>query len=282
MLSSCWRQFPVTFAARRFTAAAASADRVALIQGSSRGLGLEYAKQLLSRPGHRVIGTCRDPGSAHELQKLQDSSKGRLSIVRLDVTDEQTIQAAAEEVSKQHGHLDLLINVTGILHIPGKISPETALSRITPEALDVVFKTNAFGPILTAKAFAPLLEKAESCSGASNERPAVVANMSARVGSLADNRLGGWYSYRSSKTALNQLTKCMCLEFARKHRKIAGILLHPGTVDTGLSEPFQKNVKPEKLFTRERAVQQLLGIIDSTTMKDNGRYIAWDGQDIPW
>ncbi|GAB4819422.1 hypothetical protein N2152v2_006468 [Parachlorella kessleri] len=110
----------------------------------------------------------------------------------------------------------------------------------------------------------------------------MVANLSARVGSIGDNRLGGWYSYRASKTALNQLTKCAALEFERKRQAVACILLHPGTVDTDLSKPFQKNVKPEKLFSKERAVRQLLDIIDRTTMRETGKYYAWDGQEIPW
>ena len=112
-------------------------------------------------------------------------------------------------------------------------------------------------------------------------RPAVVANLSARVGSIGDNRLGGWYSYRASKAALNQLTKCMSIELARRG-KVCCVLLHPGTADTALSGPFQRNVPPEKLFTRERTVRQLLGIVDRCTMADNGGYFAWDGETIPW
>lgn len=110
----------------------------------------------------------------------------------------------------------------------------------------------------------------------------MIANLSARVGSIGDNRLGGWYSYRSSKAALNQLTKTMSIELGRKGRKVASLLLHPGTCDTDLSAPFQRNVAPEKLFTRERGVRQLLDIIDRATMEDNGKFYAWDGSEIPW
>ena len=115
-----------------------------------------------------------------------------------------------------------------------------------------------------------------------SESPAVIASLSARVGSISDNRLGGWYTYRSSKAALNQLTKTMSLELSRKNQRIAAIVLHPGTVDTGLSEPFQRNVAPEKLFTKERAVNQLLGIVDGVSMQDTGKFYAWDGQIIPF
>lgn len=106
--------------------------------------------------------------------------------------------------------------------------------------------------------------------------------MSARVGSIGDNGLGGWYSYRASKAALNQLTKTLSIELARKHHAVAAVLLHPGTCNTDLSKPFQRNVKPEKLFSRERGVTQLLHIIDNITMGDTGRFIAWDGTDIQW
>lgn len=110
----------------------------------------------------------------------------------------------------------------------------------------------------------------------------MIANLSARVGSIGDNRLGGWYSYRASKAALNQLTKTMSLELARKNQKVAAVLLHPGTVDTDLSQPFQRNVVPEKLFTKERAIRQLLKVVDGVQMKDTGSYLAFDGTPVVW
>jgi NAD(P)-dependent dehydrogenase (short-subunit alcohol dehydrogenase family) len=113
-------------------------------------------------------------------------------------------------------------------------------------------------------------------------RPAVLASLSARVGSIGDNQLGGWNSYRASKTALNQLNKCLAIELERKRQKVACIVLHPGTVATDLSVPFQKNVPPEKLFTKERSVRQLLEVIDQTTMARNGGFFAYDGSVIPW
>ncbi|CAL5223686.1 g6237 [Coccomyxa viridis] len=256
--------------------------RVALVQGASRGLGLEFVKQLLDKPDHRVVATCRNPDGAAELQELQGRSSGRLDIVQLDCTDEGSIAEAASQVSGSHRHLDLLLNVAGILHIPGKMSPETALSRVTADSLLTNFQINAMGPILVSKRFASLLAKASEGSSASRDRPAVIANLSARVGSISDNSLGGWYSYRASKTAQNQLSKCMAIEFARRKQNIAVVMLHPGTVDTDLSEPFQKNVKPEKLFAKERAVKQLLDIIEGVTMETNGSYLAWDGQSIPF
>jgi len=255
---------------------------VALVQGASRGIGLEFVRQLLERPGYQVIATCRQPERAEGLAGLREAHAGRLQVVPLDLLEPESIERAVDTVAASHSHLDLLINVSAVLHIPGKMVPETALSRISADAMQLSFLTNAVGPMLTCQQFMPLLAAAAAESGASDTRPAVVANMSARVGSIGDNRLGGWYSYRGSKAALNQMTKTMSLEVARRKSKVACLLLHPGTTATDLSEPFQKNVKPEMLFPVDRTVRQLLAIIDGTTMEDNGRYVAWDGQDIPW
>ena len=244
------------------------------------GLGLEFVRQLLNRPTTTVIATCRNPSAASDLHALKSQNPNRLSIIQLDTTDEASIARAASETAQTTPHVNLLLNVSGILHIPGELSPETALSRVTLENLERVFRINTFGPILVSKAFSPLLiAAATSCT---DENPSVIANLSARVGSIGDNRLGGWYSYRASKTALNQLTKTMSLELARKNQRVAAILLHPGTCDTGLSQPFQRNVAAEKLFTRERGVEQLLKIVDGVTMRETGKYYAWDGSEIPW
>lgn len=255
---------------------------IALVQGASRGLGLQFVQQLLKRDGQKVIASCRDPDSCPSLQQLHSDHKDSLDLLKLDVTDEGSIQAAADEVTGKHSHLTLLINTAGVLHIPGVLSPETALSRLDSSSLHKVFGVNAFGPILVSKAFMPLLAKGAKDGNTLRDRPSVIANLSARVGSISDNRLGGWYSYRASKTALNQLTKTMSIECTRRKMNISCIMLHPGTVDTDLSAPFQKNVVPEKLFSRERAVKQLLEIIDNTTIETNGKFFAWDKQEVPW
>lgn len=122
----------------------------------SAGLGLEFVRQLLSRPGS-VVATCRNPSTATELQQLQDQNQNRLQIIQLDTSNEESIQAAASHVSELHSHLNLLLNVSGVLHISGVMTPETALNRVTLENLQRVFSVNAFGPILVCKAFSPLL-----------------------------------------------------------------------------------------------------------------------------
>lgn len=147
-------------------------------------------------------------------------------------------------------------------------------------SLLLAYEVNAVGPILVTKHMWPLLKVG---GGSGTEREvAVVASLSARVGSIGDNRLGGWHSYRASKAALNQLTKTMSVEFARKKDPLICLLLHPGTVDTDLSRPFQRNVPEDKLFSKEVSVQKLLSIINNAKSSDNGKFFAWDGSEIPW
>ncbi|XP_019706731.1 uncharacterized protein [Elaeis guineensis] len=255
---------------------------VSMVQGASRGIGLEFARQLLEKneKGH-VIATCRNPDGATGLLELKRKFMERVNIMQLDVTNESTIQqATAASIRESYGSLNLLINASGILSVPNVLQPETTLSKVEKSSLLVAYEVNAIGPILVIKHMWPLLRVG---GGSGLERKfAVVANLSARVGSIGDNGLGGWHSYRSSKAALNQLTKTISVEFARKKDPIICILLHPGTVDTDLSRPFQRNVPQGKLFTKEFSVQKLLTIIDNSKPSDNGKFFAWNGQEIPW
>ena len=128
------------------------------------------------------------------------------------------------------------------------------------------------GPALVAQAFLPKLAK---------NKKTIFAALSARVGSISDNRLGGWHSYRASKAALNMLIKNFSIEVARKNKQAIIVGLHPGTVDSRLSKPFQKNVKPEHLFSADYSAKKLLQVIDQLTVKDSGGCFAWDGKKIP-
>lgn len=252
-----------------------------MVQGASRGIGLEFVKQLLekSEKGH-VIATCRNPNSATGLLDLKSKFDERLNILPLDLTIESTIEASAKSIGEQYGFLNLLINASGILSVPDILQPETTLNKIQRSSLLLAYEVNAVGPILVIKHMWPLLRAG---GGSGTERDvAVVANLSARVASIGDNQLGGWHSYRASKAALNQLTKTVSVEFGRKKDPIVCLLLHPGTVDTDLSKPFQRNVPEGKLFTKRFSVQKLLSIINNAKKNDNGKFIAWDGQEIPW
>jgi len=239
--------------------------RTALIQGASRGLGLEIARQLAAE-GTRVFGTCRQPGTAGALQQVT------ADVVRLDLADESTIAAAAETVGSETDALDLVMNVSGLLH-DGALQPEKRLEDLESTALARLFQVNAIGPALVAKHMHRLLK---------HDRRAVLANVSARVGSIEDNRLGGWYGYRASKAAQNMLTKTMAIELGRRAPNAIVLALHPGTVDTDLSKPFQRNVPEGKLFSVERAAGQLLAIVRDATEEDHGSFRAWDDSPIPW
>lgn len=136
-----------------------------------------------------------------------------------------------------------------------------------------LYAINAIGPALIAKHMLPLLPRA---------RKSVFAALSARVGSIADNRLGGWHGYRASKAALNQLIRTCAIEMAIKNKRAICVTLHPGTVDTRLSQPFQSGLAPERLFTPEVSAARLLDVIDALTPAHSGQLFAWDGQPIPF
>jgi NAD(P)-dependent dehydrogenase (short-subunit alcohol dehydrogenase family) len=246
----------------------------ALVQGASRGIGIEFVRQLLAQPAvGRVFAGCRAPDRADALVALA-ASEPRLQVVPLDVTDELSIAQAAATVASTTDRLHLVVNCAGLLHGgAAALAPEKRLAEVCPEALAASFAVNAFGPLLVAKHFERLL--------AHRER-AVFASLSARVGSIGDNHLGGWYAYRGAKAAQNMFTRTLAIEWARSRRNVTCVALHPGTTDTGLSRPFQANVAPGKLFSPERTVRQLLEVIDRLTPADTGRYYAWDGSEIPW
>jgi NAD(P)-dependent dehydrogenase (short-subunit alcohol dehydrogenase family) len=246
-----------------------------LVQGASRGIGLEFVRQCLaeSRVGH-VLATCRSPTDAAELAALVDTAAGRLTILPLDVTDEASIAAAAAATAHSVARLHLVVNCAGVLHeATCGVQPEKRLADVRPDSLSRAFAVNAIGPLLVARHFEPLLTHAER---------AVFASLSARVGSIGDNRLGGWYAYRASKAAQNMYTRTLAVEWARSRRNVICVALHPGTTDTGLSRPFQGNVPEGKLFSVERAVSQLLAVIDRLQPADTGQFLAWDGESIPW
>jgi NAD(P)-dependent dehydrogenase (short-subunit alcohol dehydrogenase family) len=246
-----------------------------LIQGASRGIGLEFMRQCLaeSRVGH-VVATCRSPARAADLATLAANAGSRLSVLPLDVTDEASIAAAAAATARTVSRLHLVVNCTGVLHdATCGMRPEKRLADVRPESLARSFAVNAVGPLLVARHFEPLLKHADR---------AVFASLSARVGSIEDNRLGGWYAYRASKAAQNMYTRTLAIEWARSHGNVVCVALHPGTTDTDLSRPFQGNVPEGKLFGVERTVSQLLQVIDRLQPTDTGQFFGWDGERIPW
>ena len=153
------------------------------------------------------------------------------------------------------------------------MQPEKRLGDVTPANLQRSFAVNAIGPLLVAKHFRILLPPRER---------SIFANLSARVGSIGDNHLGGWYAYRASKAAQNMLTRNLAIELRRRAQGLICIALHPGAVDTGLSRPFQSKVPANRLFSPERAATQLLKIMDRLQPDDSGGFFSWNGERIPW
>jgi len=159
-----------------------------------------------------------------------------------------------------------------MLHGQGR-GPEKRLADLDPAALAQAFAVNAIGPALVLKHFAPQLPR---------EGKAVLAVLTARVGSISDNRSGGWYGYRAAKAAANQLVRTAAIEIGARRPNAICVALHPGTVDTALSAPFQRNVPEGKLFTPDFAAERLLAVIDGLTTADSGGFFAWDGEAIPY
>ncbi|MBV8971267.1 MAG: SDR family NAD(P)-dependent oxidoreductase [Sphingomonadaceae bacterium] len=187
----------------------------------------------------------------------------------LDLTDPASIRASAAGVD---GPLDLVIVATGMLQDAGG-GPEKALRDLDAARLAHSFAVNAIGPALVAQALLPRLR---------TDRKTAFVVLSARVGSIADNRTGGWYGYRASKAALNQLLRTAAIEHARRAPLSVVAALHPGTVATRLSAPFQRGVPADRLFTPAVAADALLGVVDRLTPADSGGFFAWDGQPIPF
>jgi len=220
-----------------------------VIIGSSGAIGAEFKKQLESQ--HNVICFVRSDGN-------------------INFDDEDTIEQAANTAS-QHGPLDMVIVATGLLHGNG-LMPEKSLKELSSNKMEQIFKANTIGPALVMKHFLPLLNK---------DKRSIFAALSARVGSISDNHLGGWYSYRASKAALNMLIKTGSIELARTNKNAVIVGLHPGTVNSGLSKPFQGFVKPGKLFEASYAAKQLIQVLNNLKPEQTGKCFAYDGSEIP-
>ena len=187
-----------------------------------------------------------------------------------DITDEAALAALAA-AQKTQGPLHLIINATGLLH-DAQVQPEKALRQISADNMARVLAVNTIGPALICKYFVPLMARDDK---------AVMAHLSARVGSISDNRMGGWTSYRAAKAAQNLVVKNAAIETARRDKDKIILGLHPGTVDSRLSQPFQGNVAEGKLFSPAQAAGYLLRVIDAATPADSGKVLAWDGAEIP-
>ena len=176
----------------------------------------------------------------------------------------------ASKISSAKSSLDLVIVANGILHNE-QVFPEKKISEITEEKFQEVFFVNTILPSIIAKHFIPKL---------SQNNQSIFAFMTARVGSISDNKLGGWYAYRASKAALNMVIKNLSIEVGRKNKNAVLVGLHPGTVVSNLSKPFQSNVPEKNLFTPDQSVNYLLKILLNLKIEDTGKIFAWNGDEI--
>ncbi len=232
----------------------------AAVIGASGAIGQAWVERLAQDEQVTAVWAGSRAGAAFTHPKVRS--------VSLKVTDEASLAAAAAQIE---GPLHCLIIATGILHQGSELHPERSLKEVNPAALEEVFRVNTIGPLLVLKHFVPLMPR--------NER-SLVAALSARIGSISDNRLGGWYAYRASKAALNMLIRTASIEIRRRSRKAIVVGLHPGTVDSALSQPFQTLVPEGGLFTPEFSVAQQYQVLAGLTPEDSGACFAWDGQRI--
>ncbi len=249
-----------------------NSDAQVLIAGASRGIGLALCTALLERDDVvQVWAVARQASTSAELEKLAERHGPRLKRVDCDARNEQSLEALTRTVREGCEHLHLVISTLGILHQDGATA-EKALSQLSLAGLQTTFATNAFAPILLLKHLLPLLRK----------QPATFAALSARVGSIGDNRLGGWYSYRASKAALNQLLHTAGIELKRLNPASTVLAIHPGTTDTQLSKPFQAKVPEDQLFEPAFSAERILEVIGTHGPEDSGSFWAWDNQPIDW
>ncbi|MDX1516412.1 MAG: SDR family NAD(P)-dependent oxidoreductase [Woeseiaceae bacterium] len=238
-----------------------SAMTVAVI-GASGGIGSALCERLSEDT---------QVASLYAFSRKPAESAGKTIWHPIDIADESSIEFAITAVGDIE--FDLVIVPTGILHAGAEIQPERRMSDLNAATLSRVLAVNAIGPALVAKHFLPRLRRGTK---------SVFAALSARVGSISDNRLGGWASYRASKAALNQLLRTLSIEHARRWPDSAVVALHPGTVDTGLSKPFTSRTPEDKLFSPRQAAEYLLRVIDGLTAEDSGGFFAWDGSAIDY
>jgi len=235
--------------------------KVAVV-GSSGAIGNSICKKLIN------------DDSVEEVYKfsrvIKNEDTDKIKNIEIDIEDENSIKSCVEKLPSNI-KFDLIFVATGILHNDNDIFPEKSIKDISIDKLQKVFLVNTIGPTLVGKYFIPFLNK---------DNKNVFAFLSARVGSISDNKIGGWYSYRASKTALNQIVKNFSIEIKRSNPNSIFIGLQPGTVKSNLSKPFEKNVQSDNLFTPDHSASKLLEVIDSLTSDDSGKFYAWNGDEI--
>ena len=239
----------------------------ALVLGASGGLAQAIIGELMADADiDTVIAVSRNAAPEH-------FSNGSVTPMWIETEySEPAMAAVVEQLQSFAGRITRVVICHGILHSE-TLWPEKRLEDISAESLQTVFQANTVVPVLWLKLLHRLLKGKQRC---------VVAALSARVGSIGDNHLGGWYAYRSSKAALNMMLRTLSIEYGRRVKNVKIISFHPGTTDTALSKPFQASVPSDKLFTPEFVAGRLCGIMAEAEIDGQLSYLDWDNKAIPW
>jgi NAD(P)-dependent dehydrogenase (short-subunit alcohol dehydrogenase family) len=239
----------------------AQLSKTAAIFGASGGIGAAICAALEQRGVGTIYAGSRG-GAAPDGSTVRSFA--------FDLTDETSIAAAADMMAATPP--DFVIVTSGVLTLSDGTGPERTYRKLDATAMQEMLLLNTIGPAIIAKHMLPLFPR---------DRRAVFAALSARVGSIGDNRMGGWHSYRASKAALNMLLKNFAIELGRTHKHAVVAGLHPGTVDTELSQPFQGNVPDGKLFTPQHSAESLLAVLDGLGPQHSGGVFDWAGKRVP-
>ncbi|MGB0937828.1 MAG: SDR family NAD(P)-dependent oxidoreductase [Colwellia sp.] len=242
-------------------------NQATLIIGANSEIAKGIAELTLQNKLSSLIVISRD------ISHYQQDKFSKEQVIKVDNYFEETIQDVA---SKLQQNADVYISQVfichGLLHAK-EVKPEKRLEDFSPDAFNQVLTVNTITPMLWLKYLTPILSGKALCK---------IAVFSARVGSITDNKLGGWYSYRASKAAMNMLIKSASVELARRAKNIKLISFHPGTTDSPLSKPFQQNVPNEKLFSPDFVAKQLLSVIENIMVDGEATFIDWQGKEMPW
>ena len=237
---------------------------VAIVVGANGGIGDAFVHKLSrSEQCTSLVMTARQP----QVLGIVDAKHMWFS---LDITKEESILQLVAFLQENNIEPNVILNLSGMLHT-SQFGPERTWKHLDIDTMRQVFDVNTFGVALLAKHLIPMMPR----TGRS-----IFASLSARVGSISDNTLGGWYSYRASKAAQNMMIKTISIEAQRKWKEMICVALHPGTVQTALSDPFTKNYDPQKLFTPQQSCDFLCDVMSQLTAEDTGGFFAWDGQPI--
>lgn len=241
--------------------------KTTLIIGANSGIAKSLALKTVQNENSHLIVVSRD------VSFYQQANFSKATVINIKNYDEQEISSTVNFIQKLNPeNIAQVFMCHGVLHNK-EAQPEKRLEDFSPEAFLQIIHANTITPMLWLKHLTPVLTNKNSCK---------VVIFTARVGSISDNKLGGWYSYRASKASMNMLIKSAAVELARRAKNIKLISFHPGTTDTELSKPFQKNVPKDKLFTCEFVANQLLTIVENTTIGGEASFLDWQGKNIPW